>query len=114
LHNDLFPNRASDGSSLSRQAAERTVAEQVGKLKHGQKIKVNLNSGDLLKGRMGSVGADTFTFEPAGKGAVREVAFKNVQTVKPDGLNVGQKLLIVVGVAFVVLVVTAGIIGSKV
>lgn len=74
-------------------AAERTVAEQIAKLKLGRKIKVELNSGETLKGRMGSAAADQFALEPrsTAQGTARVVRFNEARSVKPDGLTAGQK-----------------------
>ena len=74
-------------------ARERTVAEEVAKLKAGRKIKVELNSGETLKGRMGSTTTDQFTLEPrnAKKGTARVVRFDEARSAKPDGLTTGEK-----------------------
>jgi hypothetical protein len=74
-------------------AAERTVAEQVAKLNVGRKIKVKLNGGKTLKGRMGPSTAGQFTLEPrnVSQGTAREVRFDEALSVKPDGLTSGQK-----------------------
>src|ERR1035441_8537132 len=63
-------------------AAEPTVAEQVAKLKVGRKIKVELNGGETLKGRMGSATADQFALEPrnTAQGTARVVRFNEAQT----------------------------------
>jgi hypothetical protein len=81
-------------------AAERTVAEQSAGFKPGRKIKVELNSGEILKGRMGSIGADRLTLEPANAahGTARVVQFNDARSVKPGGLTTGQKWLIFGGV----------------
>ena len=70
-----------------------TVAEQVARLKAGQKIKVELISGEILKGRMDSVTADQFTMELNGKppGPARVIRFDEVRTAKRDGLTAGKK-----------------------
>jgi hypothetical protein len=74
-------------------AAEPTVAEQVAKLKVGRKIKVELNGGETLKGRMGSATADQFALEPrnTAQGTARVVRFNEARSVKPDGLTAGEK-----------------------
>ena len=74
-------------------AAEPTVAEQVAKLKVGRKIKVELTSGETLKGRMGPATADQFALEPrsAAQGTARVVQFSEARAVKPDGLTKGEK-----------------------
>jgi hypothetical protein len=79
--------------AISASAAELTVAEQVGKLKVGRKIKVELNSGETLQGRMGSATADQFALESRSKaqGTARVVRFNEARSVKPDGLTAGQK-----------------------
>jgi hypothetical protein len=81
-------------------AAEKTVAEQVAKLTLGRKIKVTLNSGETLKGRMGSVTADRFSLEPrnAAQGAPRVVPFTEAQSVKPDGTRTSTKWIIGVAI----------------
>jgi hypothetical protein len=69
------------------------VAEQVARLKAGQKIKVELISGEILKGRMDSVTADRFTMEPSSKPPVpaRVIRFDEVRTASRDGLSAGKK-----------------------
>lgn len=93
-------------------AAEKTVAEQAAKRKPGQKIKVKLNSGEILKGRMGSVTADQFTVQPrdAALGTARTVPFTEAQSVKADGLATWQKWTI----GAVVTMVALGIVGTRV
>lgn len=89
-------------------AAELTVAEQVAKLKVGRKIKVELTSGETLKGRMGSATADQFALEPrnSAQGTARAVRFNEVRSVKPDGLTKGEKWAIF-GVIWVVVGIVA-------
>lgn len=79
--------------AIPASAAELTVAKQVAKLKVGRKIKVELTSGETLKGRMGSAAADQFALEPrsAAKGTARVVRFNEARSVKPDGLTKGEK-----------------------
>lgn len=73
-------------------AAERTVAEQVTKLKVGRKIKVELTSGETVKGRMGSTTPDQLTLEPgSSQGTARVVRFTEARSVKADGLTKGAK-----------------------
>jgi len=74
-------------------AAELTVAEQVAKLKPGRKIKVELNSGETLKGRMGSATVDQFTLEPrsTAHGTARPIRFSEVRSVRRDGMTTGEK-----------------------
>ena len=92
-------------------AAELTVVEQVAKLKLGRKIKVKLNSGETMKGRMGSATADQFVLEPRSKahGTARVVRFNEALSVKPDGLTAGQKWAIV-GVVWI----AVGIVGYSI
>jgi len=94
-------------------AAGPTVAEQVAKLKLGRKIKVELNSGEILKGWMGSATADQFALEPRSKasaqGAARVIRFNEARSVKTDGLTTGQKWAI-----FGVVWLAIGIAGSRV
>ena len=76
-------------------AADLTVAEQVTKLKVGRKIKVELTSGETVKGRMGSTTADQLTLEPrSSQGSARVVRFTEARSVKADGLTKGQKWII--------------------
>jgi hypothetical protein len=79
--------------AIPASAAELTVAEQVARLKVGRKIKVELTSGERLKGRLGSATADQFTLEPgsAAKGTARAVRFNEARSVEPDGLTTGEK-----------------------
>ena len=81
-------------------AAELTVEKQVAKLKHGRKIKVELNSGERLKGRMGAVSADQFTLEPGStaQGTARTIRFGEARSVSPDGMTTGEKWAIFGGV----------------
>lgn len=83
-------------AALPASGAELTVAEQVARLKVGQKIKVELTSGETLKGRMGPTAADRLTLEPrsTSKGTAREVRFNDARSVKPDGLTKGEKWVI--------------------
>ena len=78
---------------LPAPAADLTVAEQVAKLKVGRKVKVELNSGETLKGRMDSATAGQFTLAPRSKAQVtaRVVQFNETRSVKPDGLTAGEK-----------------------
>jgi hypothetical protein len=79
--------------SVPASAAELTVTEQVAGLAVGRKIKVELTSGESLKGRMGSAAADQFTLEPRGtaQGTARVIRFDEARSVKPDGLTKGEK-----------------------
>jgi hypothetical protein len=74
-------------------AAELTVAEQVAKLKPGRKIKVELNGGETLKGRMGSATGDQFTLEPRSTalGTARTIRFSEARSVTRDGMTKGEK-----------------------
>jgi hypothetical protein len=85
--------------------ADLTVSKQVAKLKDGRKIKVKLNSGEILKGRLGSVSTDRFSLEPSSKshGTARVIPFDEAQSVKPDGLKTWQKSVIIVGIIWVAL-----------
>jgi len=76
-------------------AADLTVAEQATKLKVGRKIKVELASGETVKGRMGSSTAGQLTLEPrSSQGTARVVRFTEARSVKADGLTKGQKWII--------------------
>ena len=79
--------------AIPASAAELTVAEQVAKVKVGRRIKVELTSGESLKGRMGSAVADQFTLEPGStaNGTARVVRFNEARSVRPDGLTTGEK-----------------------
>ncbi len=83
-------------------AAEPTVAEQVARLKPGQKIRVELTSGETLKGRMGSATADQFALEPRSPGVNRTIRFVDARSVKRDGMSTGEKWAIF-GVAWIAL-----------
>ncbi len=83
-------------------AAEPTVAEQVARLKPGQKIRVELTSGETLKGRMGSATADQFALEPRSPGVNRTIRFVAARSVKRDGMSTGEKWAIF-GVAWIAL-----------
>jgi hypothetical protein len=95
-------------ATIPASAAELTVAEQVAKLKTGRKIKVELNSGETLKGRMGPATSDQFDLEPhsTAQGTARVVRFNEVRFVKPDGLTAGQKWAIF-GVIWVAVAIVA-------
>jgi hypothetical protein len=86
-----------------------TVAEQVARLKTGQKIKVELLSGETLKGRMDSATADQFTVELNSKPPVpaRVIRFDDVRSAKRDGLSAAKKWAI-----FGVIWVAVGIVGK--
>ena len=92
-------------------AAELTVAEEVAKLKVGRKIKVELTSGETLKGRMGSVTADQFVLEPrsTAQATARVVRSNEARSVKSDGLTARQKWAIV-GVVWI----AVGIVGYSI
>ncbi len=77
-------------------AADLTMAQQVAKFKAGRKIKVELNSGETLKGRMGAATAEQFTLEPrnASQGTSRVVQFSEARSAKPDGLSAADKWII--------------------
>jgi len=94
--------------ALPASAARLTVAEQVAKLKVGQKIKVELRTGETLKGRMGSTNGDQFTLEPqsTARGTARVVRFAEAREVKPDGLTTGEKWAIF-GVVWVAVAIIA-------
>jgi hypothetical protein len=97
--------------AIPASAAERTVSEQVAKLKIGRKIKVKLTGGDTLKGRMGTATAEQFSLQPrdAGKGAARVFQFTEVQSVTPDGMSTARKWIIGVAIGWISL----AIIGSR-
>lgn len=97
------------GSPISASAADLTVAEQAAKLKASRKIKVELISGEVLKGRMGLVTADRFTLESGGAVpmVVRVVRYDEARSVKPDGLTRGEKWAI-----FGIVWVVAGVVGK--
>ena len=94
--------------ALPASASGPTVAEQVSTLKTGRKIKVKLNSGETLKGRMGAATADQFSLENSDRaqGTARVIHFSEAQSVKSDGLTTGEKWLI-----FGVIWVAVGIAG---
>jgi hypothetical protein len=89
-------------------AEKLTVAEQVAKLKVGRRIKVELGTGETLKGRMGSTTGDQFTLEPGSKsqGTVRVIRFTEAREVKQEGLTTGQKWAIF-GVVWVAVAIIA-------
>jgi hypothetical protein len=89
-------------------SSQPTVAEQVASLKAGQKIKVELLSGEILKGRMDSVTADQLTMELSGQppGSARVIRFDEVRTARHDGLSTGKKWAIF-GVIWVVIGIVA-------
>src|SRR5262245_21485916 len=77
-------------------AAPSGVREQIAKFKHGRKIKVELFSGSILKGRLGTVGPDQFTLEAANglSSSESKIRFDEVRSVKPDGLTRTDKWVI--------------------
>jgi len=81
----------------------------VAHLKPGQNIKVELSSGELLKGRLDSATTDQFTMEERGAapGTARVIQFDQARSVKRDGLTRGAKWAIF-GLAWVVV----GIVGK--
>lgn len=88
-------------------ASQPTVAEEVGTLKAGQKIKVELLSGEILKGRMDSVTADQFTVDLSAGPPVpaRVIRFDEVRSARRDGLSTGKKWAIFGGVWVAIAVV---------
>lgn len=83
-----------------------SVSEQVGRIKVGRKIKVKLQRGASLRGRMGAATADGFTLNPGDAKAApaREIRFSEAQSVKPDGMTTGQKWAVAGGVWIVLIV----------
>lgn len=51
--------------AIPADARPGSIREQTGKIKTGTKIEVALNSGEVLKGRMGVIMATGFVVEPA-------------------------------------------------
>ena len=92
------------GGAIPAPARDLTVAEQVSKFKVGRRIKVELTSGEMLKGRMGLATADQFVLEPrdAAKGTARVVRFNEARSVRRDGLTAGEKWAIFAGIWVVV------------
>jgi hypothetical protein len=90
-------------------AADPTVAERVAKTRFASKVKVELNSGELLKGRMGRARANEFTLVEKGQTAAtgRVILFSDIKSIKHDGLTRGQKWIIV-GVVWVVVGIVGG------
>jgi len=80
-------------STMPLPAAEQTVAQQVERLSVGRKIKVELKSGEVLKGLRGSATADQVVLEPrkGGQGNARTIRFEEARAVKADGMTTGQK-----------------------
>ncbi len=84
-------------------AAEVPIAEQVAKLKPGQRIKVELVTGEVLKGKLDTSAPQQFKVIPSATPATpREVQFSEVRTIKPDGLSNGVKWVIAGGTAMLV------------
>jgi hypothetical protein len=95
--------------AISAAAAQSAVREQIAKFKHGRKIKVELNSGSILKGRLGTLEPDQFTLEANGLTASEaEIRFDEVRSVKPDGLTRAEKWTI-----FGVIWIGLGIVNSR-
>jgi hypothetical protein len=89
-------------------AGQMTVAQQVARLKIGRKVRVELNSGETLKGRIGSSDAAQFTLNPQSRpqGTTRVVLFSEARSVRTDGLTPGEKWAIF-GVIWVVVGIVA-------
>jgi hypothetical protein len=90
-------------------AADLTVPQQVAHLKPGRKIKVELTTGETMKGRMGSVTEAQFILEPRNKatGTARTIPFAEARSVKTDGLTTGQKWAVAGAVWIAVAIVAA-------
>jgi hypothetical protein len=86
--------------SIPAQAKQRPVEEQIANLGAGEKIRVLLANGEIVKGRLGAVAPDQFTLEPrdVSKGTAHVVKFSEVRSVKQEGgMSRGAKLGITVG-----------------
>ena len=90
-------------AAVPASGADRTVTEQVARMKLGRKIKVELNTGEILKGRMGSATAEQFNLEPRrpGQRPVRVIRLDEARSVRPTSLTTKQTwgVVIVVWVA---------------
>jgi hypothetical protein len=64
--------------------SEPTPEEQVHRIKTGKEIEVTLTTGELLRGRMGTVSSTGFVIAPmkSHQGTSRTVAFSEVQLVR--------------------------------
>jgi DNA transposition AAA+ family ATPase len=94
---------------IPAQAKDLTVAEQVATLSTGQKVKVEMNSGETLKGRMGLAAANQFTLQlrNAAQGTSRMIRFDEARSVKPDGLSGLAKSAIIFGSIWVAIGIVA-------
>lgn len=86
-------------AAIPASAADRTVAEELARMKFGRKIKMELNTGEILKGRMGAATAEQFNLEPnkPGQATTRAIRFDEVRSVSA-GLSGKQKWALGVGI----------------
>jgi hypothetical protein len=78
--------------------ADPSIADQVQKMKSGQRMQVELNGGEKLIGNRGAVSADHFTLDPDNhKQAARELNYTDVRTVKTKWTRT-TKWLIALGI----------------
>ncbi len=92
--------------SIPAHAKPRPVEEQVASLGAGEKIRVLLTNGEIVRGRLGAVAPDQFTLEPpnVSKGTPRVVKFSDARSVKQDrGMSKGVKIGLIVGGCLVAL-----------
>lgn len=89
----------SDAASAKQQIAARGV---------GKSIKVHESDGTVLRGKIVSLGEDSFGLQVESKPSV-EVTFANVRAVDGPGLSKGAKIGIGVGVGLVLAVLIVAI-----
>ena len=85
----------SDAASAKQQITARGI---------GKVVNVYEASGIALRGKIVSIGKDSFDMQTGSQPAV-EVAFADVQQVKGLGLSKGAKIGLIIGVVVVILVI---------
>jgi hypothetical protein len=91
--------------------ASGDVSESLAKWSPGKRIEVNLNKGDKLIGRLGTVESDRFVLEPDNrKGARHVLRFEEVRSVSAK-MTTGRKWAIAGGV-YAVLIALGLVLGN--
>jgi len=93
-----FATSSPDAASAKQQIAARGV---------GKGVKVHEADGTVLRGKIVSMGEDSFGMQVGSKPVV-EVPFANVREVQGPGLSKGAKIAIWTGVGVLVLVIAVG------
>lgn len=99
-----FATSTPDAASAKQQIAVRGV---------GKGVKVHEADGTVLRGKIVSVGEDSFGLQVGSKPRV-EVAFANIRAVEGPGLSKGAKIGIGIGIGVVLVVaIVVGTVASR-